>query len=489
MFDIPHQVSYVTSRLKEHGYEAWLVGGCVRDLFMGNKPKDWDVTTNARPDQIMAVFPHTFYENDYGTVGVVGEDVTDETLKIIEVTPYRKEGTYSDARRPDSVSFSATLEEDLARRDFTMNAVAYDIENNVVVDLFSGRKDMQDGMIRAVGDAPKRFSEDALRMMRAARLASELGFDISRETLDGMFENAPEIKRISQERVRDELIRLVMSDNPERGMQVLLKTKIMSFIIPELDACFGVEQGGVHAYDVGTHLMKSLGHASAKKFDLTIRLAALFHDIGKPPTRRGGGAHKEWTFYGHEVAGAKIARRILEGLRFPKETVASVTSLVRWHMFFSDTEQITPSAVRRLIANVGQDLIWDLIKVRQCDRIGTGRPQENPYRLRKYQAMIESVMRDPVSVKMLAIKGDFLMKALDIHPGPVVGHVLAILLDAVLDTPEKNTEEALLAMARELIQIPENELAERARESRAKIDGVEQEERGKLARKHAIDAI
>src|SRR3989344_1240442 len=278
-FSIPSEVSHVTHTLKKAGFEAYLIGGCVRDLFLGLKPKDWDVTTNAKPNEIISLFTKTFYENEYGTVGVVNEETSDETLKIVEITPYRKEGAYSDRRRPDNVSFEATLEDDLKRRDFTINSIALDIEKNDVVDPFSGRADMQKGIIRTVGDPEERFDEDGLRVLRAIRLHAELGFDIENETLYGITKKAELLEHVARERIRDEFIRIIMSSNPMKALVLAEETKVLPHILPNLREGKGIEQNKAHAYDVWTHLLKSLQHAADKKMPLHVRLPALFHDI------------------------------------------------------------------------------------------------------------------------------------------------------------------------------------------------------------------
>src|ERR1035437_1855276 len=460
-FSIPESVSRITETLEKESFEAYLVGGCVRDLYLGRTPKDWDVTTNAKPDQIISLFTKTFYENEYGTVGVVNEDETDITLKVIEVTPYRTEGAYSDSRRPDTVSFDATLDDDLKRRDFTINAIALDIVKNVVVDPFFGREDIQKGVMRTVGKPEERFQEDALRMLRAVRIHAELGFKIEKETQDGIKKSANLLRKIAKERIRDEFIRIVMSQNPMEGLTVAHELGILKYISPELEEAIGVEQNKAHSFDVWTHLMKSLQHAADKNLPLHIRLTALFHDISKPETRRRPKEKNEWTFYGHEVVGARKTKKILDRLKFPRDLIDNVVKLVRWHMFFSDTEQITLSAVRRLVANVGKENVWDLMSVRMCDRIGTGRPKESPYRLIKYQSMIEEAMRDPVSVGMLAIDGADVMKITKIPASPRIGSILHALLEEVLENPKLNTKETLTEKALKLATLSEVELAKK----------------------------
>lgn len=457
-FDIPEEVSHVTKTLKKAGFEAYLVGGCVRDLFMGRPPKDWDITTNATPEQIIPLFPKTFYENTFGTVSIVQENVSDETLKVIEVTPYRIESSYSDHRRPDNVKFSQNIQDDLKRRDFTINAIAYDPESGNVIDPFFGIADLAKGIIKTVGDPKERFYEDALRMLRAVRFHVELGFHLDPDTEKSILENRDILTKISMERIRDEFVKIIMSSNPAGGLLLFQKLGLLSYIIPELEESIGIEQNKAHSYDVWNHLLKTVQHSADKKYPLHVRLTALLHDISKPRTRKWDDNTKQWTFYGHEVVGSRVTGKILENLKFSRETIDKVVNLVRWHMFFSDTEQITHSAVRRLITHVGKENVWDLINVRLCDRIGTGRPKENPYRLRKYQAMIEEVMADPISVGMLKTDGKRIMEILNMQPGPKVGHILNSLMEEVLEDPSLNTQEYLDKRTVELSKLSDKEL-------------------------------
>ncbi len=483
---VPKEVSYVTDTLEKAGFEAFLVGGCVRDLLLDKTPKDWDVTTNASPEEIIALFPKTFYENTFGTVGVVNETTENETLKVVEVTPYRLEGDYTDNRHPDSVTFSKNIEDDLKRRDFTMNSLAYSVSKSEIIDLFQGEKDIKDKIIRTVGDPNSRFTEDALRILRALRLSVELGFEIDSATEKAITVNAYLLKNISTERIRDEFSKMIMSDRPMDALLSMKKLGLLEFVVPELEKTIGIEQGGIHAFDVWEHLLRSLQGAADKKYDLSLRLSALFHDISKPESRRGGGKNKEWTFYGHEVLGARETKKILTKLKYPTKIIEKVVSMVRWHMFFSDTEQISLSAVRRMIVNVGSSNIWDLMNLRICDRIGTGRPKEDPYRLRKYHAMIEEALRDPVSVGMLKIDGKRIMEITQIAPGPRVGFTLHALLEEVLDDPTKNTEEYLENKAKELINLPESELKLLGEKGKVSKEEADEEEIKRIRSAHKV---
>jgi tRNA nucleotidyltransferase (CCA-adding enzyme) len=462
---IPNEVFSVWEKLEQSGFEAYLVGGCVRDLVLGIEPKDWDITTNALPENVLSIFPHSHYDNTYGTVRVINDETNDERLKVIEVTTYRTESTYSDKRRPDDVSFSTELEDDLKRRDFTINALALRpvsretlISRETLVDTFNGIEDLEKKIIRTVGNAEDRFNEDALRILRAIRLATELGFTIEPLTYEAIKSNASALNTIAVERIRDEFTRIIMSNDPKWGVEISRDTGVLNFIIPELLEGVGVEQNQAHAYPVWEHLLTALQVTAKKNWSLEVRLAALFHDISKPETRKWEKRKKDWSFHGHEVLGARKTKKILERLKYPKQTIDTVTKLVRWHMFFSDTEQITLSAVRRMINNVSRENIWDLMNIRIADRLGMGRPKEDPYRLRKYRAMIEEALRDPITVKMLAVDGNTLMKELHVQPSPKIGYILHALLEDVLEDPSKNTKEYLMNRANELISLNEKEL-------------------------------
>lgn len=485
-FSIPNEVSYVTRTLEDGGFEAFLVGGCVRDLILDQTPKDWDVTTNANPDQIISLFTKTFYENQFGTVGVVNEETKDDTLKIIEVTPYRLEGEYSDNRHPDTVIFSKKIEDDLKRRDFTMNSLAYSVSKNEIIDLYDGQKDIKDKTVRTVGEAEHRFKEDGLRMLRAIRLGTQLDFEIEKKTEKAILENRVLLENISKERIRDEFSKIIMSKNPMRGLLIMQKLGVLHYVVPELEETIGIEQGGIHTYDVWEHLLRSVQHSADKEYDLEIRLSALFHDISKPESRRSGGKNKQWTFYGHEVLGARKTKKILTNLKYPTKIIEKVVSMIRWHMFFSDTEQISLSAVRRMIVNVGRSNIWDLMNLRICDRIGTGRPKEDPYRLRKYHSMIEEALRDPISVGMLKIDGKKIMEITKITPGPKIGFTLHALLEEVLEEPTKNTEEYLEKRAMELIELPVNELKALGEEGKMSKEEADEEEIKKIRSIHRV---
>ena len=490
---IPEYVTHVTETLQNKGFEAYIVGGCVRDLVLGATPKDWDVTTNAKPEQIQGLFEKTVYENRFGTVAVgiltPTSDEDEQKYNFVEVTTYRKEAGYSDNRHPDKIEFSETIEEDLERRDFTINAMAYDISKGHLKDIYGGLKDITDKVVRTVGNADERFSEDVLRVLRAIRFSCQLGFAISYETLDSISRHSDRLSNISHERIRDEFTKIIMSNDPLGGISLLVKLGLNKHIIPELEEGVGCEQKGEHIYDVFEHLLHALGHAAEKDWALDIRLAALFHDIGKPKTRRWDGTKAggkgKYTFYGHEVVGAKMARKIMERLKFPREITEKVYTLVRYHMFFSDTEAITLSAVRRTIVNVGRENIWDLMKVRECDRVGM-KKKEAPYRLRKYHAMIEEALRSPTSVGMLKIDGNYLMDDLHMKPGPRMGWILHALLEECLDDDSKNTVSYLKDRVLELEKLSDKELKDMGESGKQAKAEKEDEELGEIRKKHGV---
>ncbi len=501
---IPEYVTRVTQTLEKAGFEVFIVGGSVRDLVIGREVKDWDLTTNAKPEEIIGLFDKTVYENKFGTVAIIFEnkdkldDVTHETAlepanNIVEITTYREESGYIDFRHPKDVLFADNIEDDLKRRDFTMNALALDADKGQIKDIFGGIKDIEDKTIRTVGNPDERFTEDALRMMRAVRFATQLDFVVSHETMEAIIKNAHLLKNISSERIRDEFVKIIESPRGAQGVIMLQKFGLMKYMIPELEEGIGCEQGGAHIYDVFEHLLGALDHAINKGFSTEIRLAALFHDIGKPRTRRAG-TKKAYTFYGHEVVGARMTKSIMDRLKFPKDKTLFVVNMVRRHMFFSDTEQITLSAVRRVIQNVGsirqaQDKtdhpIWELMKVRECDRVGMAK-KEAPYRLRKYHAMIEEALHDPISVKQLKIDGEYLIKTLQINPGPRMGWILNALLEEVLDNPEKNTIEILSERVGELDKLSDKDLRVLGEKGKEKKDELEESEVKKLHKKHGV---
>jgi poly(A) polymerase/tRNA nucleotidyltransferase (CCA-adding enzyme) len=486
-FKVPPEVLSVAKTLKDAGFEAFLVGGCTRDMLRGKTPKDWDFTTNAVPEEIEGLFENTYYNNTFGTVGVVLDEHEGKSTHVIEVTPFRVEANYSDSRRPDEVTFSKHIDDDLKRRDFTMNAIALDPVTEEIVDHFGGESDIKKKVIKAVGDAHERFDEDALRILRAIRLGAELGFMIESETAKAIDEQGANLMNISKERIRDEFSRILMSKRPMEALALSQKLGVLKYMLPDLERGIGVDQNQAHSFDVYEHNLRTLQHAADKGWPLELRLAAILHDISKPETRRWSEKKKDYTFHGHEVVGARVAKGILEELRFPKKTIEKVVTLVRWHMFFSDPDQITLSAVRRMIRNVGgEETMWDLMDLRVCDRIGTGRPKEQPFRLRKYKSMVEEALRDPTTVGMLKISGDRLMEISNEDPGPKIGFTLHALLEQVLENPTKNTKEHLESEGKRLMKLPIHELQKLGEAGKQKQEDVEKSAVKKLRKKYHV---
>ncbi len=482
---IPKEVSKVVKTLKDSGFEAYLVGGCVRDILLEKTPKDWDITTNAIPAEIQALFEETFYENNFGTVGIKTRSENLST-EIVEVTPYRTESSYSDNRRPDEVSFAKTLKEDLSRRDFTINALAYDSEEDVLIDEYGGKDDLDKKNIQTVGSADDRFKEDALRMIRAIRFSSQLSFNVSYETICAISTNKDLLKNVSRERIGDEFSKIIKSSDPSVALGIAEKVGVLEYFSEVLRETVGIEQNKqAHKYDVWQHLVHALQHAANRNFSFEVRLAALFHDIAKPQTKRVSKGGKT-TFFGHEVVGAKMTEEALESLKLSRETIKKVSKLVRWHMFFSDTEEITLSAVRRLISNVGKEDIWELINLRKCDRIGSGVPKEEPYRLRQFIAMIDEVLHDPVSVGMLEINGDILLEKFPVKPGRRIGWMLHAMLEEVIEDPQKNTLEYLSSKVEEYIKLSDENLRILGESGTKKKDRVEEEKIKEIHRNRKV---
>ncbi len=481
-FEIPEEVNLITTALEEADFAAYLVGGCVRDLLLGRAPKDWDVTTDATPAEIQALFPESVYENDFGTVGVkTGSD--EPALRIVEVTTFRNEGSYTDKRHPDEVRFAKTVEEDLSRRDFTVNALAYSLESGVV-DPFNGQDDLKRKIIRTVGDPDARFTEDALRLMRAVRLATELDFSIEPQTAAAVRKHAGLLEAIAMERVRDELMKLLMAREAARGIMLMEELGLLRYVLPELREGIGVGQNKHHIYTVWEHNLYALDYAAKENYSLLVRVASLLHDVGKPKTKRGEGADS--TFYGHEVVGARMAVRALDRLKFPKEFTERAAHLVRRHMFYYNVGDVSPAGVRRFLVRVGPENIDDLLKVREADRIGSGVKKAIPYKLRHLLFMIEKVKHDPVSVKMLAVKGEDVMHIAGIPPSRRVGDILVALLDDVLEDPAKNERAYLETKIRELMTLSDAEFARLRRQAEEKQREIEEEAEAEMKKKHRV---
>ena len=472
---VPKEVAEISKILAEAGFEAYLVGGCVRDMLLGREPKDWDVATNARPEEIQKLFPESVYENNFGTVGVKTES-EDPKLHVIEVTTYRIEGRYTDKRHPDEVKFAKTIKEDLSRRDFTVNALAMSLRGEVL-DPFGGKDDLGEKIIRTVGAPAERFAEDALRLMRAVRFAVELDFEIEMNTRRAIEKLSGELEMIAKERIRDELVKIVGAPRAAKGIILLEELGLLQYVLPELREGLGVGQNLHHIYTVFEHSVRALDYAAKQDYSLAVRMASLLHDVGKPRAKQGEG--KTSTFYQHEYIGAKMAVKALDRLRFSKEFIEEVAHLVRYHMFYYDVGGVSERGVRRFLARVGPETVPDLFRVREADRIGSGTPKATPYKNRHLLFMIEKVKNDPISPKMLKVNGDDVMEILKIAPGHRVGWILAALLEEVLDDPKKNEREGLIKRVKELNEQGDAELkalAEKARVAKGEFETEVEEE-------------
>ncbi len=442
---LPKEVWDIFKKFTDSGLEIYLVGGAVRDLLLGREIVDADFTTNAPPEEIQKVLPESFYDNVFGTVGLIIK--TDRGEEKYEITTYRSERGYADRRHPEKVSWGKTVEDDLKRRDFTVNAMAIGPvreQSLELIDLFNGQEDLKNKIIRAVGNPDERFAEDALRMMRAIRLASQLGFTIEPKTFAAIQKNASLLKEISAERIRDELFKILESGYPAEGITLLLTSGLLQTIIPELIAGYNVPQAKHHIYDVWTHSLMSLKNVPSQ--DPLVRLATLIHDIGKPVVVRGEGEAR--TFYNHEVVGAKIARKVAERLRLSKKDEERLVTLVRWHLFTVDERQ-TDSAIRRFIRNVGKENLEDMLALRVGDRLGGG-ARETSWRLEKFKKRLIEVQKQPFSVTDLKINGNDVMKILGLKPGPEVGQVLDQIFEEVVEKKTLNEREVLLKRLEEI---------------------------------------
>ena len=444
---LPDFVQQALRQLHEAGFEAYVVGGSVRDLVIGRDPKDYDLTTNATPQQIQETFEDTLYNNDFGTVAVritstneEGEEVRYET----EITPYRAEAEYTDGRRPDSVEFGVSLEEDLKRRDFTINALAYDGEK--IVDLFKGQEDAAARIIRTVGNPHERFEEDALRLMRACRFAAQLGFNLDPETEKAVTELSDTITKVSWERIRDEFMKTVASDDPYKGVWLMYKTGLLQHIIPELTEGVHVGQNKHHVYSVFMHNLLALQYCPSD--DPLVRLASLLHDVGKPATKEGEG--HDCTFYNHDHVGADQTRTLMKRLKFSKQDINRVAHLVDQHMFYYNTGEISDAGVRRIVKRLGRENIDDFMAVRIADRMGSGCQKEKPWKLVELERRMRDVEKDPMDTTMLKVDGHDIMELTGLPPGREVGVVMNALLEDVLEDPSLNTREYLLERAKQI---------------------------------------
>jgi len=437
-FDIPVKVEKLIKKFRENGAEIYMVGGAVRDLILKREIKDWDFTTNLTPEEMQIIFPkNSFYNNKFGTISIIDGD------DIFEVTTFRTERGYSDARHPDEIKWGKTLEEDLQRRDFTINAIALDW-NRKLIDLYDGQKDLEDKIIRTVGNPDERFGEDALRMMRAIRIAAQIGFLIEEKTFESIQKNAGLIQKVAGERIRDELFKILISHTPSQGVILLKNSGLLKEIIPELLDGYGMVQKGHHIDDVWTHNLKTLDNCLSN--NPITKLAALLHDVGKPKSMVGEG--EERTFHNHEIIGSRMAVNIGKRLRLSNKELEQLFKLVRWHMFSVISTQ-TDKAVRRFIRNVTTDYIDEMIALRRGDRLGSG-AKESSWRWELFKQRIVEVQKQPFSIKDLKVNGKDVMDILEIKPSRKVGEVLLEIFKEVEEKPELNDREILLEKIKEI---------------------------------------
>lgn len=439
--EIPNKARKIIDKFLENKAEIYIVGGSVRDLILGREVNDWDFTTNLTPEEMKKIFPkNSFCNNDFGTFSVVGENE-----EVFEITTFRTEQGYSDNRHPDKVIWGKTLEEDLERRDFTINAIALEFKNEQIkiIDPFNGQGDLKNKIIRTVGNPDERFKEDGLRLMRAIRIGGQLNFEIEEKTLDSIRENAGLIKNIAEERIRDEIFKILVSPTPSKGIILLKDSGLLEQIIPELLDGIDMAQKGHHIDDVWTHNLKTLDNCNSK--NPVTRLAALLHDVGKPTVMTGEG--KMRTFHNHEVIGSRIALDIGKRLRLSKKELDQLFKLTRWHMFTVQETQ-TDKAVRRFIKNVTPDYIDEMISMRRADRLGSG-SKETSWRWELFKKRIIEVQKQPFAIKDLKVNGLDVMEALKIKPGRKVGEVLETIFKEVEEDPKLNEREILLKRVKE----------------------------------------
>jgi tRNA nucleotidyltransferase (CCA-adding enzyme) len=439
--DPPASVQALMARLWDRGHAAYVVGGSVRDALLGRAAQDWDLATDARPDRLLAVFPGAVYENQFGTVAVRQSDMTHE------VTTFRTDHEYADFRRPHRVEFGDDIRLDLARRDFTANAIAWgreaDGSASALVDPFEGAEDIERRALRAVGDAGARFGEDALRMVRAVRLAAVLDFTIEASTLAAIRERAELAKHVSGERVSAELEKLLAAPRPSIGFRLMAETGLLDVLLPELAAQRGIPQNKIEGEDLFDHTLRSVDAAPADR--PVVRLATLLHDLGKQSTLDDG------PFRGHEVVGAEMAERLLERLRTPKVATERVVSLVRHHMFTYEPRW-GDAGVRRFIQRVGIDAIDDLFALRQADNVGSG-VAADAHGLDELRARIDAELAASVVLdrSRLAVRGDDLIAELGMPAGPRLGRILDELLERVIAEPKLNDRATLLLLAESML--------------------------------------
>jgi tRNA nucleotidyltransferase (CCA-adding enzyme) len=441
---VPKYVIETAKSLSRHGHEAWVVGGSVRDLIIGKPAYDYDIATDAHPEEVMGIFRRAIPTGiRHGTVTIL------KGGHQVEVTTFRSDGKYSDKRRPDNVTYASTIYEDLARRDFTINGIAYNPITGVRVDPYNGTGDIGKKIIRTIGDPVERFREDGLRPFRACRFAAQLEFTIEQNTFLAISHCLDTTSEISMERIRDEFLKILGSRQPSIGIDLMRKCGLLEQVAPELLTGLGVKQNRFHRYDIYYHNLYSCDAAFPE--DYRIRLAALFHDIGKYHVKKDT-QEGQSVFYNHEIIGAGITKRVMRRMKFSNSDIRTVVHLIRNHMFHY-TRQWTDGAVRRFIRKVGLENLEALFELRRADRIGNGLKRGESNAVRNLKERIEKVLEaeNAITVKDLAVNGHDIMREFNLEPGPIIGRILSQLLEEILDDPEKNTPETLISIARQIV--------------------------------------
>ena len=448
MIKLPKEVVKLMKKFQENKFQIYVVGGAVRDVLLDpstllrtsskkDMELDWDFTTNTTPEQIQKLFPDSFYNNVYGTVSIPMVRAS----QVFEITPFRTESNYSDSRHPEKIEWAKTVEEDLSRRDFTINAIAYD--GSKIFDPYGGQNDLKNKLIKAVGDPDVRFKEDSLRLLRAIRFTSQLGFLIEDKTKESIQKNSGLITKVSAERIRDEFLKILSGDHPSEGILFLKSTGLLSYILPEVDICFTIPQKSPkrhHIYDVGTHLVMALKNCPSK--DPITRFATLIHDIGKAKTFHKDEKTELITFHNHEVVGKRQAEIIADRFKLSNKQKEKLVTLVAEHQFTVSEDQ-TDKAVRRFIRGVTKEYLNDMLDLRTADRIGSGATPTS-WRTELFKKRLEEVRKQPFSIKDLRIDGNDVMNILKIKPGKQVGEVLQNLFDEVVEGKIKNERDVLL---------------------------------------------
>lgn len=442
----PKEVKLIIDTFYRSNFEAFMVGGCVRDILLGNLPKDYDITTSAKPEITISLFDKTIPTGlKHGTVTVL---ISNEPY---EVTTYRTEGNYIDNRRPSSVDFVTDIKEDLSRRDFTINALAYN-EKVGLIDYFNGTDDIKNKIIRCVGNADKRFKEDALRMLRAVRFSCQLNFDIEENTYTAIKNNYKLIKNISSERIRDELCKILISENPSKGLEILRDTKLLEIILPEINALYNFSPKCTnHNRNVFAHTLKVIDNTEN---DLLLRLSALFHDVGKLNTLTPLNNGTFYGFPGHCLEGSIMVKKILSRLRFDNNTIKVISKLIEHHLVLNAPVMPTKYEVKMLLNEVGVDNINLLFSLQRADINSLDNPRVFLEKVRYTENLVNEIINknEPLTIKDLNISGGDLISNLNLKPGKILGDVLNHLLNIILENPNLNSKESLLTLAKSFLR-------------------------------------